>query len=240
MGERRLELQLAELVRRPTLAGVGTHVRIFPRAGLSAGRLAYETWLNSIASSTDVWRQRFIECPLAHPTWLFRTELMQRFGYRDNGAAEDYDLLLRLLARGMEFGVVPERLHDWRDHAERASRRDARYGQDRFTWLKALHLSTTVLRGHGEYVLWGYGATGKALRHDLVLLGHRPAYIVEVHPGRLGQRIHGAPVVEPAELRRLRDFPLIVSVAGASARSQIRAALDQLGFVEADHYVFAA
>ena len=240
MLERRLEVQLAELARRPSLGGVGSHVRIFPREELSAGRLAYETWLNSIASASDVWRHRFVECPLAHPTWLFRTELMQRFGYRDNGAAEDYDLLLRLLAAGVELGVVPEPLLRWRDHPERASRRDARYGQRRFTWLKALHLSNTVLAGRPEYVLWGYGSTGKTLCHELLARGHRPSHIVEVHPGRLGQRIQGALVVEPAALEHLRELPLIVSVAGASARSEIQAALLELGFRDADDYVFAA
>jgi hypothetical protein len=89
-------------------------------------------------------------------------------------------------------------------------------------------------------VLWGYGSTGKTLCHELMRLGHRPSHIVELHPGRLGQRIHGARVVEPAALVGLRDLPLIVSVAGAGARSEIRAALEQLDFREADRYVFAA
>jgi len=239
MSRRRLEVQLAELARRPALAGVGAHVRIFPRVGLSAGRRAYEAWLNSIADASEVRRQRFIECPLAHPTWLFRTELMQRFGYRDNGAAEDYDLLLRMLGAGLELGVVPERLLSWRDHPERASRKDPRYDQRRFTWLKALHLSSTVLHGYPEYVLWGYGSTGKTLCHELLGRGHRPSHIVELHPGRLGQRIQGALVVEPAALARLRQGPLIVSVAGEAARSEIGAALEALGF-GADEYVFAA
>jgi len=239
MARRRLEVQLAELDRRPALAGVGAHVRIFPRAGLSAGRRAYEAWLNSIGDASEVRRQRFIECPLAHPTWLFRTELMQRFGYRDTGAAEDYDLLLRILGAGLELGVVPERLLSWRDHPERASRKDPRYDQRRFTWLKALHLSSTVLQGHAEYVLWGYGSTGKTLCHELLGRGHRPSHIVELHPGRLGQRIQGALVVEPAALDALRRRPLIVSVAGAGPRSEIRAALTLLGF-GADEYVFAA
>jgi len=240
MVKRRLERQLAELDRRPGLAGVGAHVRMFPRTGLSAGRLAYEAWLNSMTSEGDVRRERFVECPLAHPTWLFRTELMRSFGYRDNGAAEDYDLLLRLLGAGVELGVVPERLLHWRDHPERASRRDARYEQHRFTWLKALHLSSTVLEGRADYVLWGYGSTGKSLCHELLRLGHRPSHIVELHPGRLGQRIHGALVVEPAALAELPRLPLVVSVAGARARGEIRSALTELGFREEEHYVVAA
>ena len=48
MHRRRLELQVAALDLRPELAGIGAHVRIFPRRGLSDGLRAYERWLASI------------------------------------------------------------------------------------------------------------------------------------------------------------------------------------------------
>lgn len=240
MHKRRLELQLAEVRRRPGLAGVGAHVRMFPRRALTNGRLKYEAWLNSIRSAADVYRERFVECPLAHPTWLVKRELLCRLSYRDIGAAEDYDLLLRLLSEGWELSVVPACLHLWRDHAGRASRCQSRYDQARFTWLKALHLSRTVLAERGSYTLWGYGATGKNLCHELQRRGHSPSHIVEVHPGRLGQRIQGASVVQPSALEHLRGQPLIVSVAGELARREIRQALASLGYSEPDDFVCAA
>ncbi len=240
MRRRRLELQFARVSEDAALTGVGSHVRLFPRADLSEGRRRYEGWLNSLHSAEDVYRDRFVECPLAHPTWFMRTGVLAEHGYRDLGAPEDYDLILRLLARGHRLASVPRRLLLWRDHARRSSRVDERYSEARFTWLKALHLSESFLTGSPEYVLWGYGGTGKALAHALAQRGHRPSHIVEVHPGRLGQKIWGAPVVEPVELRRIPAHPLVVSVAGAVARAEIRTALAAMGFREPGDFVCAA
>ena len=47
----RLRAQRAALEREPGLAGVGCHVRLFPRSGLRDGRRRYERWLGSIATA---------------------------------------------------------------------------------------------------------------------------------------------------------------------------------------------
>ena len=64
--------------------------------------------------------------------------------------------------------------------------------------------------------------------------------MVEVHPGRLGQTIHGAPVVAPEALRTITGRPVVVSVAGAGPRRQIREALTTMGFHETRDFVCAA
>jgi hypothetical protein len=63
---------------------------------------------------------------------------------------------------------------------------------------------------------------------------------VELHPGRLGQRIHGAPVVAPAALAGLAGRPIVVSVAGAGPRAEIRRALAGLDRREGVDFVCAA
>src|SRR5262249_52312946 len=50
MRRDRLAAQVAALDRTPGLAAVGSHVRFFPRAGLSDGLRAHERWLNSLHS----------------------------------------------------------------------------------------------------------------------------------------------------------------------------------------------
>ena len=65
------------------------------------------------------------------------------------------------------------------------------------------------------------------------------AYGPNLHPGRLGQTIHGAPVVAPEALADLAG-PIVVSVAGAGPRRQIRAALAALGREEGVDFVCAA
>jgi glycosyltransferase involved in cell wall biosynthesis len=243
MRSHRLARQVAALESEPSLAGVGCHVRLFPRAALSARRLEYEAWLNSLASPSDVARDAFVECPLAHPTFMLRRSVLERFGYRDMGWPEDYDLVLRLLGDGLKLGVVPERLLCWRDGASRLSRTSATYGIDRFTACKAHFLATGFLRGSDRYVLWGYGDTGRTLSRALAEHGKRPRAIIEVHPGRIGQRILDAPVVSPSELpgvMRGEPSPILASVARPGPRAEVRAALDAQGYVERRDYLCTA
>jgi len=48
MRRDRLAEQVAALDAAPDLAAVGSHVRFFPRTGMSDGLRAYERWLSSI------------------------------------------------------------------------------------------------------------------------------------------------------------------------------------------------
>jgi glycosyltransferase involved in cell wall biosynthesis len=240
MHRDRLAAQLAALEADPSLAAVGSHVRLFPRARLTEGRRAYERWLNGIDSPERVEADAFVECPVAHPTLFVRREVLARFRFRDCGWPEDYDLVLRLLAAGNRIGVVPRRLLGWRDGAKRLSRRSPVYALERFTACKAHFLAEGFLAKAPHFVLWGYGGTGRALARALARHGKRPSHVIEVHPRRLGQRIHGAPVLPPDALPTLRGIPLLVSVAGAPARSEIRDALAAMGFREGTDFVCAA
>lgn len=229
----RLALQCAALTADPTLAGVGCHVRVFPRAGLRSGLRAYEAWLRGLRDVHAVRAARFVECPLPHPTWLLRRELLLAMPWRDAGWPEDYDLLLRWLESGRRIGVVPHRLVAWRDRPSRMWRTSPAYAPDRFTACRAHFLARGPLRHTREYVLWGHGATGRALRRALEREGCRPAAIVEIHPRRLGRRIAGAPVVRPEAIPSVRrGLPLVASVAGEAARSEIRAFCARLGLRE--------
>ena len=240
MHRERLAAQAAALAADPSLAGVGCHVRLFPRRALREGGRAYERWMNAIASPEALRREAFVECPIAHPALAIRRAVLARYGYREMPWAEDYDLVLRVLRDGLRLGVVPRRLLSWRHGAARLSRSDPRYALDAFTACKAHFLAEGFLARHERYVLWGYGETGKALRRALAARGRRPSHIVELHPRRLGETIHGAPVVAPQALPALPRRPIVVSVAGAAPRAEIRAALAAMGFRELEDFVVAA
>lgn len=240
MHRQRLVAQIHTLQAHPALAAVGCHVRLFPRQGLRDGRRAYERWLNSIDSAYRVQRDAFVECPVAHPTLLIRRQTLVELGYRDCGWPEDYDLMLRLVTGGYGVGMVPQRLLSWRDHPGRLSRRNLLYALERFTACKAAFLASHFLAATHTYVLWGYGSTGKALRRALLAHGKVPSYIVELHPRRLGKRIHGAPVVSPEQLVHLPRCPIVASVAGEQARGEIRQALVDMNFVEMRDFICAA
>lgn len=240
MHRERLSAQTEALAADPSLVGVGCHVRMFPRQGVTPGMAAYEAWLNSIVAADDVAREAFVECPIAHPTLMLRRGVLAAFGYRDCGWPEDYDLVLRLLAAGLRLANVPRRLFSWRDHPERLSRRGAHCSIDSFTRCKAAYLATGFLAAESTYVLWGFGGTGKALRRALAQHDRRPSHIIELHPRRLGERIQGAPVVPPERLREIAPARIVVSVAGAVPRAEIREYLTEMGFRERSDYLCAA
>jgi glycosyltransferase involved in cell wall biosynthesis len=240
MHRRRLIEQIDQLEAQPEWAGLGCHVRIFPRDGLGPGNRAYESWINSIRSPEVVERERFVECPLVHPTWLFRREALSSFPYQDRGWPEDYDLILRMINDGQRIGVLPRRRHLWRHGADRLSRRSPVYGTDRFTACKAHYLARSFLARSERYILWGYGATGRTLCRALLEHGKRPSYIVELHTGRLGNRIQGAEVIPRDKLGSVARLPVVVSVAGADPRGEIRDALARLEFVETRDFICAA
>jgi GT2 family glycosyltransferase len=240
MQRRRLERQRAALLAHPEWAGVGCHVRLFPRRGMTEGLRSYERWLTSIRSDVDVKREAFVECPLAHPTLMLRRAVLQHAGYRDTAWPEDYDLVLRLLHAKETLGMVPERLLHWRDTMGRLSRSSARYAIPAFVACKAEYLAHGFLKQTERYVLWGFGDTGKALAEALAQRGKHPSAIIELHPGRLGQLIRGVRVIPPESLPSLPRQPLLVSVAGITPRSEIRAALASMGFTEQTDFICCA
>jgi hypothetical protein len=227
------------LDREPTLAAAGCHVRLFPRASMSPRLREYETWLNSLAGPDEVMRDAFVESPVVHPTLMMRRDMFA-LGYRDCSWPEDYDLVLRALGAGLRIGMVPRRLLAWRNGPATLTRTHARYAIEEITRCKAHYLAEGFLRGSPHYVLWGYGDTGRTLRQALTAHGKAPSHIVERKPSRLGNVIHGAPVIPPERLPALDRQPIVVSVARAAPRAIVRDTLSALGYVEGRDYVCAA
>jgi len=240
MHRLRLEDQVSLLERRPELAAVGCRVRMFPRHGVGPGLREYEAWLNAIDSDEAVLRDRFIECPIAHPTLVARRDRLVAFGYRDRGWPEDYDLVLRMLEAGCRIDVLNRRRLAWRHGPGRLSLGSDVYRDNRFTECKAWFLARSFLAERERYLLWGYGGTGRALSRALARLGKLPSHVIELHPGRLGNRIRGAPVVPPDAIPDLPRLPLVVSVAGTEPRARIRQALAGMGRQEMQDFVCAA
>lgn len=238
----RLQTQRQFLLEHPEYAGVGCGVRMFPRLDLTEGRRAYETWLNSLTTEWDIIRDRFVECPIAHPTWLLKREVLLAHGYRDQQWPEDYDLILRLLGAGCRLSTVGRRLLFWRDGPSRLSRNGSAYALRSITRCRAHFLASDWLLGKEHYGLWGYGSTGRTLARALAQYGKYPAYIVELHPRRIGQRILGAPVIAPERLASLRQpgDRLIISVAGQRQRSDAREIAHGLNLVENVDFICAA
>jgi len=237
----RLEAQVAALESDPGLGVVGCGVRYFPRDRLTDGALRYESWLNSLTTPELLRRDLFVECPLAHPTFLLRREALEEVGgYREGVGPEDYDLLLRLWEGGWGLGTVPRVLLHWRDHPERLSRVDPAYAPEAFRRLKAEVLGRTLLKGREGAVIWGAGPTGKAFSRALREEGIPLLAFVEVDPRKLGQEIHGAPVIAPPEVGRFAGALCLAAVSGEQGREEVRRCLREAGWEEGRDFVAVA
>jgi hypothetical protein len=85
--------------------------------------------------------------------------------------AEDYDLLLRADAVGMQMGKPEPILLRWREHDTRLTHTGTRYSHENFMQAKTHFLAHHRLKGRGV-IIWGAGPTGQKI-HDFLTEGVR-------------------------------------------------------------------
>lgn len=228
----RLAHSVAALDARPSLAGVGTGVEIFRDDRPPSPNLqAYGRWLSSLTTPELLFRDRYVEAPLCHPSVTLRRGALEAMGgWRDGDFPEDWDLWLRLLEAGRELACVPAVLHRWRDHDRRLTRQDARYALERHLDLKADFLARRF--AGVPLTIWGATDTGRGLSRRLAARGQRVARFVELSPRKIGQVIHGAEVIHPEALGAPGRGHLLAAVAAKGGRDDIRAWLGARGWVE--------
>ena len=259
----RLEKQVALMDGDPRIAACGTGVQYFPEEAVRDGARRYERWINGLVTHEEIARGVFVECPIAHPTLMVRRHILLGVGgYRELGWPEDYDLVLRIWSAGYRMAKVPETLLRWREYPERASRTDARYADIEFRRLKIWFLQHTLLAADRHAVVWGAGPIGKTFARELADAGTPIAAFVELDPNKIGQEIHGAPVIAPDHVAdflesyeppglppvpddepgpRAPRRPLVLGAVGQEgAREEIRAACRRQGLVELEDFVAVA
>jgi glycosyltransferase involved in cell wall biosynthesis len=241
----RLAAQLAFLDEHPELGVAASLVegRTVDGQPLARGMARYLAWSNGLCTPEAIARERFVESPLVHPSAVLRRPvLMDAGGYRDGPFPEDYDLWLRLLGRGVRLAKVPRVLLTWREHPGRATRRDPRYGPRQHRALKIAALLEGPLATPRPLVFWGAGIEGKPLLRALLAHGHTPLAVLDIDPRKVGQRLHGLPVVRPSALAALvaphPDALVLVAVGIPEARPGIRDDLRAIGLVEGQSYFF--
>jgi glycosyltransferase involved in cell wall biosynthesis len=237
----RLRAQAARLDGDPELAVLGTRVRLFGGVPHNQGMRAYVRWLDGLLDHGAIVRDLYVESPLAHPSVMMRASLLAQLGgYRNFDGPEDYDLWLRAHAAGARFATLPDVLLDWRDGPDRLSRTDPRYGAARFRDVKIRALENGPLVHRPRTVVWGAGPVGKGWSKALAARGHEVVAFVEVHPRRLGQRIHGVPVVTVEAAAGMREALHLAAVGQPGAREEIRRHAARLGLRDGDELIAGA
>jgi glycosyltransferase involved in cell wall biosynthesis len=245
MHPERLAAQAAWLAAKPDVALVGCRVESFRAGGLREGFERYTDWANALVEPEAILREAFVDCPLPHPTWMIRREALARAGgYRDPGWAEDVDLFFRVLVAGLRVEKLPRVLHRWRDHDQRLSRRDPRYGREALARAKAHYLPR--LWPVSGAVLLGAGRTARRYARLLDAEGLPIRALVRPDSGASPGTWRGIPVLGPETLadqaRAWREAG--VGLLGASAlrgaRERIRHILCELGLVEGRDFLMLA
>jgi glycosyltransferase involved in cell wall biosynthesis len=143
----RLAEQVAYLDAYPEIGVLGTRTRFASSVQESRGMQAFVEWQNNILSPHEHYVKRFVDAPLAHPTVMFRRELVEQFGGYDTGPLpEDHELWLHWMDAGVRFAKLPAELLTWNDHAHRLSRTHSNYSVDAFFSTKVKWLAQWLKR----------------------------------------------------------------------------------------------
>lgn len=241
MDSHRLAAQLDFSGKHPQLGVVSCRVGF---GGDASGYSAHVDWLNRLESPGEITLRRFVESPVAHPSVMFRRELLELHGgYRDGDFPEDYELWLRWLDAGVSFGKVPRQLLLWNDTPGRLSRTDPRYSVEGFYKVKCEYLAKWLsanLPAGRELWLWGAGRVTRRRFDPLERRGFRFTGFIDIDPKKAGRHRDGRAVIMAADMPpRDRAF-VLVGVGTRGARERIAAHLAQAGWIEGTDFLLAA
>ena len=237
MDARRLELQQAFLAKNGDCGLVSCRVRF---GGTETGYATHVDWINSLTSHDAMSLRRFVEAPVAHPSVMFRRELLARHGcYRSGEFPEDYELWLRWLEAGVRFGKIDEELITWNDPPQRLSRTDSRYSVDSFYRMKCDYLQRWLAKHAAHREIWLWGA-GRITRRRFDGLNDQIVGFIDVDESKRGPHRDGRIVRMADELpERERSF-ILAGVGARGAREAIHAHLIQRGWIEGEDFLLAA
>jgi glycosyltransferase involved in cell wall biosynthesis len=245
----RLAAQVAFL-RQPENASiglVGCGVKFGGDPVANAGYALHVDWTNTLVAPDEIALNRFVESPFAHPSVMFRRELVDRLGgYRDGDFPEDYELWLRWLDAGVRMAKVPGLLLTWHDPASRLSRTDGRYAAENFFRVKAAWIARWLQRslaanGSSRPILvWGAGRPTRKRAAFLAAYGIQIAGYIDVDPKKLGRSIAGIPVMGVDELPAPAAAFVLGYVSSRGARELIRGALRRRGWTEGQDFLMCA
>lgn len=239
MDERRLELQCAYMQQNPDIDLLGSRVRMFADTAIADGLNEYIRWQNSCLTPQQIADNIYVELPIAHPSLMFRREVViAAGGYRDGDFPEDYELLLRLHQRGHRMAKLEELLLHWRDGDSRLTRTDPRYSRDAFDRVRAHYLAADPrLRSARPLAVWGAGRKSRKRAAHLLEQGFKPVAWIDIDPRKIGNAVDGVPVVAPGWLQQ-GERPFVLNyVNNHGARELITAELEQMGYQQGEDFL---
>jgi len=244
MAAERLSRQAEFLERHPRIGVVSCLARHGGSQITQAGYAAHITWINSLLTPSKMALRRFVDAPVAHPSVMFRRDLLRCFGgYVSGEFPEDYELWLRWMEAGVQFGKVDADLLVWNDPVLRLSRTDRRYAMEALYRMKCGYLARWLRREvepAREIWLWGAGRITRQRFGALEAQGVSISGFVDVDVKKVGRMRDGRPVVSPDHLPSKQRAFILAGVSLRGAREYIAGQLNDRGWVEGPDYLLAA
>ena len=241
MHPERLEAQLEFSRSHRDIGVISCLVRY---GGDAPGYASHVEWLNRLLTPEEISLRRFVEAPVAHPSVLFRRDLLEKHGdYHDGMFPEDYELWLRWLEAGTRFGKVPRELIVWNDPPGRLSRTDPRYSVDNFYQMKCGYLARWLrARVAPERSLWLWGAGRVTRRRFDTLESHGLHFegFIDVDPKKANRHRDGRRVVMAGALPHREDSFILVGVGNRGARDLIAGHLTANDWIEGRDFLLVA
>ena len=245
MFPKRLSSQVGFMESNPSTGLVSCKVEHFSSStDDTRGYESYVKWTNEQLSHEEISINRFVESPFAHPSVLFRKNLIDEFGpYRDGDFPEDYELWLRFLAAGVRMNKLDEILLQWRDHPARLSRQCERYSKDAFQRTKARYLALWLnenVQGKRRITAWGAGKVAKKQAAHLSREGVKIEQFFDVDPRKIGAPRPGLTVSSIEDIPIPGNVFLLVLAGARSAREKITRFLEEKEYSLGNDYLFIA
>lgn len=235
----RFEVQLQFLKSHPEIDVVSCQTAFASDTERSEGFELFVEWQNRIISVEEHFEMRFVESPLAHPSVMFRKELIEKYGYYSIGELpEDYELWLRWMNEGVTFYKIPEKLFLWCDSQNRLSRSHPNYSKEAFLKVRcqylALWLKQNSIDKERQIIIWGASARSRNKAAYLKAHGIEVFAYTDIKKRHIAE-----PFIAFDALRYEPPFFFIPFVAKRGAREEIAAYLNKLGYKVMVDYIMA-
>ena len=235
----RLAEQVATLDAYPEIGVLGTRTAFASSVQESRGMQAFVEWQNNILSPHEHYVKRFVDAPLAHPTVMFRRELVEQFGGYDTGPLpEDHELWLRWMDAGVRFAKLPAELLTWNDHAHRLSRTHSNYSVDAFFSTKVKWLAQWLKRRlNGRPVII---AGTSVLCQERAALLEAAGIAVHAYTDVKGRGVPGRTFIPHDQLPPAGEAFIVSFISQRGTGDRIAEFLASRGLVEGADFVLAA
>lgn len=235
----RLAKQRDFLNAHPEIGVLGTRTTFSTTVEKSSGMAWYVGWQNAIGTPHEHYVKRFVDAPLAHPTVMFRRELItQHGGYSTEPLPEDHELWLRWMDAGVRFAKLPGELLTWNDHPHRLSRTHTNYSTDAFFRTKAKWMARWLKRTlNGRPVIIA-GTSGLCQARTALL--EAEGIPISGYTDVRKREIPGYAFVPPAELPAAGAAFVISFISQRGTGDRIADFLASRGLVEGVDFILAA